>query len=85
MKKKIIIPVSPIGILSNNEYYSKDPQYKRRKALNYIYNNYKYKDIISRLNAVAIRFKNRDPKITENIRKDMAYLKEKHIRVSSKK
>lgn len=55
MKTKVIIPVSPIGILTDNGYYSKDPQYKRRKILNKIYKNYEYKDIISRLNADAVR------------------------------
>jgi hypothetical protein len=75
---KVIIPVSPIGILEIYGYYSLDPVRKRRRALNNAIKHHAYKDIISRLNAVAIRFKNRKPEITKNIREDMAYMKKKY-------
>jgi len=75
----VVIPVSPIAILGPIGYYSRDPVRKRRAALNKgIQQGYAYKDIISRLNAVAIRFKNRFPEITKNIRSDMAYMKRKY-------
>lgn len=77
-KKKLIIPISPIAILSLYNYYSLDPVIKRRKALRKAIKNYSYKSIISRLNAVAIRFKNRKPEITRNIRSDMKYMKKKY-------
>ena len=73
--KKVIIPLSPIDILGPVGYYSKNPQYKRRAALRIALKKYAYKDIISRLNATAIRFKNTHPDITTNIRNDMIYLK----------
>lgn len=77
-KKKIIIPVSPVGILNKFGYYSLDPVIKRRKALDEAMKYYSYASIIQRLNAVAIRFKNKKPEITKNIRKDMIYLKNKY-------
>lgn len=75
---KIIIPLSPIGILEKFNYYSKDPKQKRIKCLNKMIKKHKYKDIISRLNATAIRFKNKIPVITKNIKHDMLYLKKKY-------
>lgn len=76
--KKIVIPVSPIGILEKYHYYFLDTRIKRRKSLDRMIKFNKYKDIISRLNAVAIRFKNKKPKISKNIRSDMKYLKIKY-------
>ena len=77
--KKVIIPVSPISILGAVGYYSRDPPTKRRRALNKaMKEGYIYKDIMLRLNAVAIRFKNRFPEITKNIRSDMEYMKQKY-------
>jgi hypothetical protein len=76
--KKVIIPLSPVGILEPCGYYSLDPVKKRRRALTLAIKKYAYKDIISRLNATAIRFKNRRPDITKNIRADMLYLKKKY-------
>lgn len=58
---KVKIPVSPVGILTKFGYYSLDPVGKRRKALRAAMQHHAYKDIISRLNAVAIRFKNTRP------------------------
>lgn len=75
---KVIIPVSPVSILSNYGYYSLDNERKRRKALREAIKKHSYKSIISRLNAVAIRFKNRKPQITKNIRSDMLYMKKKY-------
>jgi hypothetical protein len=40
-----------------------------------MYDRYEYKDIISRMNATAIRFKNTHPEITKIYRRDMAWLK----------
>jgi hypothetical protein len=78
-KKKVQIPVSPVAILSLYGYYSLDPPGKRRTALNKAAKYHAYKDIISRLNATAIRFKNRRPDITRNIRADMTYMKSHRI------
>jgi hypothetical protein len=75
-KTVVVIPVSPIGILENFGYYSKNKTLTRHKSLAAALRVHKYKDIISRLNAVAIRFKNRDKTITSNIRDDMEWLKQ---------
>lgn len=80
---KIIIPLSPVSILAKYDYYSLNSVEKRRKSLREAIKHYPYKSIISRLNAVAIRFKNRNPKITKNIRSDMLYLKKKYRPLSS--
>lgn len=84
---KVIIPVSPIGILSAYGYKSTLGQRRRRSILTRIMEERvepngrdSYAAIISRLNATAIRFKNRRPDITRNIRDDMAYLKRKYRR-----
>jgi len=77
-KVKVRIPVSPVGILGAHGYYSLDPVRKRRNSLNDAILYHPYKDVISRLNATAIRFKNTKPQITKNIREDMKYLKKKY-------
>lgn len=76
--KKVIIPLSPISILSRVDYYSGDSEYKRHRSLNIAMKHYEYKDIISRLNATAIRLKNTQPQLSKNLREDMAYLKRKY-------
>jgi hypothetical protein len=74
----VIIPVSPIGILSLYNYYSGDPQAKRRRTLNKMIKKHRYKDIISRLSATATRLKNTQPRLSRNLRNDMLYLKRKY-------
>lgn len=69
------IPLSPRAILGPAGYYSGDPVVKRRKILVDLVNQYAYKDIISRLNATAIRLKNTQPELSENLRSDMKYLR----------
>jgi hypothetical protein len=76
--KPVIIPLSPVDILGPVGYHSYDPIKKRRAALDRAMRRFQYKDIISRLNAVAIRLKNTQPRLASNLRKDMLWLKKKY-------
>lgn len=75
MTDSVIIPVSPIAILGPAGYYSGDPVKKRRKILVDLVEQYSYKDVISRLNATATRLKNTQPRLSQNLKSDMLYLK----------
>jgi len=77
-KKKVIIPISPVGILESIGYHSYSPKSTRRKKLvAYLKQHPKdYKAVILRLNATAIRLKNTKPDLMNNLRSDMAYLKQ---------
>jgi len=68
------IPVSPIAILEPAGYYSGDSAVKRHRALASAMKIAEYKDIIFRLNAVAIRLKNTQPKLVKNIRSDVKWM-----------
>lgn len=75
MPRRVIIPVSPIGILEAYGYtWSRGERY-RRAALRQMFHHEKYVDIIRRMNATAIRFKRTHPEITKVYRNDMEYLR----------
>lgn len=74
----VIIPVSEVSILERVDYHVWNSMAKRHKALDCAMKRFKYADIIWRLNALAIRFKNRFPDYTKRYRSDMMYLRKKY-------
>ncbi len=76
----LAIPLGPTNILGPAKYHSYDPTLARRKRLDAWLKRRPgdYAKMQQILNAVAIRFKNRHPHLTKNLRADAAYLRRKY-------
>lgn len=78
MKKKTVIPLAPTELLHPMGYYSGNKATDRRKVLDKAVGKAGYKTVVLRLNATSIRLKNTQPKLSQNMRNDMKYLKNKY-------
>src|SRR4051812_11070975 len=79
-KSKVRIPIGPTDILGPAKYHSYDFAAYRRSRLDAWLKRrpQDYQKLVQILNAVAIRFKNTQPRLARNLRSDMAYLKKKY-------
>lgn len=71
----IKIPLAKGDYLTESGYSVTQNAAQRRKKLIRAVNKHSYKDIVLRLNAVAIRLKNTYPITSVKLKNDMQYLK----------